>query len=196
MEKSDVIAFFDRLAPQWDAEMIRDDETIEIILDHAGIVPGVRVLDVACGTGVLTQDYIRRGAASVTGVDIAPNMIKIAREKFTYPNVRFICADIETAQLGEVYDCAVVYNAFPHFPDPAALIEGLARRLKTGGILTVAHGMSRHAIDAHHSGTASKVSVGLMHEDALEKLFEPYFDVTVKISNAGMYQVAGIKKAV
>ncbi len=196
MDKTDVIAFFDRLAPQWDAEMIRNDDVISMILDHAGVRPGVRVLDVACGTGVLTQDYIRRGAASVTGIDISPNMIKIAQGKFSYPNVRFICADIEDAELDEFYDCAVVYNAFPHFPDPAALVRGLAGRLKTGGTLTVAHGMSRHKIDAHHSGAASKVSAGLMHEDALEKLFEPYFDVTVKISNASMYQVAGVKKSI
>ena len=56
MEKKDIIDFFDRLAPQWDADMIRSDAVIEKILDGAKVRPGVSVLDVACGTGVLIPD--------------------------------------------------------------------------------------------------------------------------------------------
>lgn len=45
------------------------------------------VLDVACGTGVLIPDYLERGAAQVTAIDIAPEMVRIAREKFPQENV-------------------------------------------------------------------------------------------------------------
>ena len=58
MHKEDIIQFFDRLAPQWDADMIRSDEKIAKIMDGAGIQPGTRILDVACGTGVLFPDYL------------------------------------------------------------------------------------------------------------------------------------------
>lgn len=194
MDKQHVVEFFDRLAPQWDADMISDGTVIAAIFDHANIRNGISVLDVACGTGVLTEEYLKRGVASVTGVDISPNMIRIAQNKFSYANVRFICADIEEAVFKKPFDCAVVYNAFPHFPNPDVLIKALADDLKTGGTLTVAHGMSREKIDSHHSGTAEKVSVGLMHEDELEKVFDPYFEVTCKISNDRMYQVVGIKR--
>lgn len=64
IDKADVIEFFDRCAPSWDAELIRSDRKINIILDNAGVGEGSRVLDVACGTGVLIPDYIRRGAVS------------------------------------------------------------------------------------------------------------------------------------
>ena len=57
MHKQDVIEFFDRLAPQWDADMIRSDAIIGKIMDGAGIAPGLDVLDVACGTGVPFPDY-------------------------------------------------------------------------------------------------------------------------------------------
>ena len=63
--------------------------------------------------------------------------------------------------------------------------------LKPGGYLTVAHGMSRAAIDHHHSGHASKVSVGLMHEDALAAMFRRHLHLTDKISTDRMYQVTG-----
>ena len=194
MNKKDVIAFFDRLAPQWDADMIRHDHIINRILDNAGVTAGKRVLDVACGTGVLIPDYLKRNVASVTGVDISAEMVKIAQEKFPQENVTILCADVEEAPLEPVYDCIMVYNAFPHFPEPMQLIRTLSGLLAPGGTLTVAHGMSRAKIDNHHEGTASKVSVGLMHEDALAGLFRMYLNVTVKISNDEMYQVTGVKR--
>ena len=40
MRKQDVIAFFDRLAPQWDADMIRHDDIIATILDNAAVEAG------------------------------------------------------------------------------------------------------------------------------------------------------------
>ena len=79
IETKEVIEFFDRLAPGWDAEMVRSDEIIRIILDNAGVTAGKNVLDVACGTGVLVPDYLKRGVASVTGIDISPKMVEIAR---------------------------------------------------------------------------------------------------------------------
>lgn len=194
MNKQDIVQFFDRLAPQWDAELIRDDGIIRTILDGAGVKEETRVLDVACGTGVLVPDYLARNVASVTGVDISPEMVKIAREKFPQENVRFLCRDVETLEPGERYDVIMVYNAFPHFPDPEKLIGTLSTMLRPGGTLTVAHGMSRAAIDHHHEGTASKVSRGLMHEDDLTAIFEKYLTVTVKISDDRMYQVTGTKK--
>lgn len=194
MEKKEIIAFFDRLAPGWDADMIRHDGIISQILDGAGVREGVRVLDVACGTGVLFPDYLARGVASVTGVDISPEMVKIAREKFTRRNIEVLCADVEELPLERKFDCVVVYNAFPHFPDPEKLIRILTGHLADGGRLTVAHGMSRAAIDHHHEGTASKVSRGLIHEDELATLMEKYLKVEVKISDDRMYQVTAAKK--
>ena len=191
MNKEDVIKFFDRYAPQWDADMIRDDAIIGKILDLGNVTAGVDVLDVACGTGVLFPDYMARNVASLTGIDISPEMVKITREKF--PQVEVLCADVEEAQFGIKFDCIMVYNAFPHFPDPDRLIQVLSDLLKPGGTLTVAHGMSRAQIDHHHEGAASKVSVGLMHEDQLAEIFGKFLQVTAKVSDDRMYAVCGKK---
>jgi hypothetical protein len=56
--------------------------------------------------------------------------------------------------------------------------------------------MSREAIDNHHSGSASKVSNGLMTADSLKKLFDPHLEVEVMISNRQMYQLSGVKRDV
>ena len=193
MRKEAVIEFFDRLAPQWDADMIRHDDIIETILDNAEVTAGKHVLDVACGTGVLFPDYLKRNVGSLTAVDISPEMVKIARSK--YPGqVEVFCGDVERVDFGRKFDCIMVYNAFPHFPEPMELISSLSALLNPGGTLTVAHGMSRAAIDNHHSGTASQVSVGLMDENALSAMFRRYLDVTVKISDDRMSQVTGKKR--
>ena len=192
MNQQDIIQFFDRLAPQWDADMIRSDTIIARILDTAGVTAGKDILDVACGTGVLFPDYLARNVASVTAVDISPEMVKIAAQKFP-GQVEVVCGDVQQVNFGRQFDCIVIYNAFPHFPDPEGLIAALTAMLKPGGTLTVAHGMSRAAIDRHHEGAASKVSVGLMHEDALADLFSRHLTVTAKISDDYMYQVTGQK---
>lgn len=192
MEKKEIAEFFDRCAPWWDADMIRNEEIIATILDNGGIREGIDVLDVACGTGVLFPDYQKRGVASVTGIDISPEMAKIAASKF--PEVRVICGDVEETAFDRPFDAVMVYNAFPHFPDPAKLIEALARVVKPGGRLSVAHSMSREQLQQHHSGRASKVSIDLIHERELADLFDPFFDVDVIISNDRMYQVAGTRR--
>ena len=195
IDKKDVEAFFDGYAGRWDAEMIRSDEIIDIILGNAGVGEGRDVLDVACGTGVLFPDYIRHGARSVTAVDISSEMAKIAASKAAGSRISVVCADVEEFEPGRTFDCVVVYNAFPHFPDPVRLIEKLAELTAPGGRMTIAHGMSRAMLDHHHEGTARKVSNGLMSEHELAALMEPYFEVDTLISDDRMYQVAGTRRA-
>jgi len=197
MDKKDVIEFFDRCAPTWDADMIKSDVIIGKILDNAEVGAGMDILDVACGTGVMFDYYLDRNVASVTGIDIAPEMAKIAAQKYAGESgVQVICGDVEDYAFDRKFDRIVVYNAFPHFPNPKRLIRTLAGLLKEDGRLTIAHGMSREAIDGHHSGSASKVSNGLMEADSLKRIFDAHFQVEVVISNDHMYQVSGVKRDV
>ena len=191
MNKETVISFFDRCAPWWDSDMIRDEEIIATILDNGGIRPGVHVLDVACGTGVLFPDYLQRGAASVTAIDISPEMAKLAQKKF--PQVTVICGDVEETAFDRQFDAVMVYNAFPHFPEPERLIRKLAELTKAGGRLSIAHSMSRAALTKHHE-RAGAVSIELLHEQELAALMAPWFHVDTVISDDRMYQVSGIRK--
>ncbi len=191
MNKTDIIKFFDRCAPWWDNDMIRNEKIIENILDNAGVNANVNILDIACGTGVLIPDYIKRNAASITAIDISPEMVKIAKSK--YPEIEFICDDAEIYNFNKEYDIVMIYNAFPHFPNPKLLIKNLAKATKSDGRISIAHGMSRTALKEHHK-RAENVSIELPEAHNLVKMLEPYFTVNTIISDAEMYQVVGIKK--
>lgn len=195
MTKQEIAAYFDRAAPTWDAEMIRSDAVIAEILDDARVYAGQDVLDVACGTGVLIPDYLARGVRSVTAIDLSEQMARIAREKFADDaRVRILCGDAETLDGPPRFDCILIYNAFPHFPDPQRLLRRLIALLRPQGTLTVAHGMSREQIDGHHGESgAGSVSRGLLSEKVLAALFELHgLEVAVRVSDERRYQVTGV----
>lgn len=187
-----IVEFFDRLALQWDADMIRNDEVINIILDNAKVSEAKSILDVACGTGVLISDYLERKISSVTAIDISREMIKIASSKYHKDNIKFICGDVMNEEFTEKYDSIILYNAFPHFPEPEKLIEKLSTLLKPEGSLTIAHGMSKQDIDRIHKNGALEVSLELMEAKDLAEIMNKYLEVKTVISDDKMYQVVGM----
>ena len=162
-------------------------EIIDTILKNVEIKEGQHVLDVACGAGVLFDYYLERNVASVTGIDISPEMVKITESKYAdNPKVTIVCGDPEEAVFDRKFDRIVVYDTFPHFSNPKRLIKRLAGLLTEGGRMTIAHDMGHAALEHHRNG--------LMTADQLKKLFDPYFHVEVMISNDHMYQVSGVKR--
>lgn len=192
MNKTEIKEFFDELAPFWDKDQNRNEEVISFILEKSGIRKGVSVLDVASGTGVLFGDYLKLGA-SVTGIDISEEMLKFAKEKF--PQVNLICEDAEDFRFSNQYDVIMIYNAFPHFPNPEMLLGNLTKALKKGGRLTVAHGMSEKELQKCHSGKAKNVSMPLPSKEKLSKMMSVFCDVDIMISDERMYMVSGVRKA-
>ena len=195
IDKQKVIRFFNEYATEWDINSLVQPDKINRILDAAGVCAGDKVLDIACGTGIMFPFYLKRAAQRVTGVDIAPEMVRCAKEKYKDNDaVEVICADAEIYPFDGDYDRCVVFNAFPHFADRGALIENLFRALRTGGTLTVAHDNGRKGIDAHHEGAASPISNGLISEDELEKLFVSCgFSHIYKLATDDIYIVSGTK---
>ena len=191
MDKKEIIAFFDNLAPCWDKTNVRDEDVISEILQKGGIRKGAKVLDVACGTGVLFSDYESLGTEFVA-VDISENMVKKAKEKF--PKAEVICGDATTYDFGNDFDAVMIYNAFPHFDEPQRLIENLAKSLKKSGRLSVAHGISEKELEKCHSGSAKNISVPLLKKEVLAEMMSPWFKVDVLISDDRMYMVSGVKR--
>lgn len=193
VDTNEVKTFFDSLADHWDDNMVINEKTMDLILSNAGIKSNVKVLDVACGTGVLIPYYFDRGAETVTAIDISSEMIKIAEGKFKSMNVEFICDDAVKHTFDTQFDNIVVYNAFPHFGNPEGLISNLSSCLKNGGKLTIAHGMSRDRINAHHCNISKNLFVDLITIDELSDLVGRYLRVTITVSDENMYQIVAEK---
>ena len=158
MNQKDIIKFFDSLAPTWDSTTIRNEKAINDILDLSEVSKDSKILDIACGTGVLFPDYLKRDVKYVLGLDISQNMVEIANEKWKDDDrIHVICADAHTVNINEKFDVIMIHNAFPHFDDPQKLIANLSKLLNLNGRLTVAHSMSKEEINACHKGSASTV---------------------------------------
>lgn len=208
MSQEKIIDFFNKCAPYWDEWAIRKDDILVQLFDNAKITAGIDVLDIACGTGFLFSDYIKRNVHSVTAIDLSPEMVRIAREKNeklynntqqttsseNYPYIKIICGDAQTYQFDQQFDVAIIFNAFPHFMEPEKIITATAKNLKYGGRIAISHDMGRQELDHHHQKKASEISIPLLHQDDLVKLMTPYFDIDVVVATTDMFQVSGTKK--
>ncbi|AEV29152.1 methyltransferase family protein [Sphaerochaeta pleomorpha str. Grapes] len=193
LDQLQVISFFDSQAPNWDACNKAKPEKLETILDFAHILPGDKVLDVACGTGILFPYYLKKEVAKVVGVDISEKMIARAQENYTDRRIELHNLDIEKAVFTCQFNQVVVFNALPHFNSPSHLIPALARFTEPGGRLTIAHDMGRAHLNTVHCRKAMAVSLGLISETELSSLFLPFFTVDCMISNEDYYVVSGLK---
>lgn len=103
------------------------------------IEPGMRVLDVACGTGNTAIPAARRGA-TVTGVDFAPNLLEQARARAAAENlaVQFDEGDAEHLHYPDAsFDAVVTVFGAMFAPRPDRVASELARVLRPGGLLAM-----------------------------------------------------------
>ena len=101
-------------------------------------LPGAAVLDVGCGGGLLSEAMARAGAA-VTGIDLAPNLLKVARLHGLESGVRVEYRQISAEALAQTqpgqFDAVTCMEMLEHVPDPASVVQACATLLKPGGYL-------------------------------------------------------------
>jgi ubiquinone/menaquinone biosynthesis C-methylase UbiE len=106
-------------------------QSVDAMLDAAGIGSGLRVLDVATGAGYLAGAAALRGA-DVIGVDFSAAQIRMAREN--YPAVRFEQADAEALPFeAQSFDAVVNGFGMCHLPNHDVALREAFRLLKSGG---------------------------------------------------------------
>jgi SAM-dependent methyltransferase len=113
----------------------------EKFINGLGLKPGMKVLDVACGTGNLSLPAARVGA-TVTGVDIAPNLLEQARAKAEAEglNIKFDEGDAEALPYEDAsFDAVVTMYGAMFAPRPELVAAELKRVCKPGGIIAMAN---------------------------------------------------------
>jgi ubiquinone/menaquinone biosynthesis C-methylase UbiE len=115
----------------------------ELLLDRAGVAPGMRVLDVGCGPGRITLPAAHRVGPNgeVVALDIQEAMLQRVRQKLdaqNVANVRLLHAGAGEGQTEpESFDRAFLVTVLGEIPDKAAALREIYQALKPGGILSV-----------------------------------------------------------
>lgn len=142
--KKELLAFYDRHlkdfgdAPQavrWTPE--GQARRYERLLQIAGDLTGKKVLDFGCGKGDLCGFFKEKSVnTDYCGIDVNKNLIELAKSK--YPDVEFLCADIDEAEIKGAFDVVIVCGVFN------LRIAGIEESMK--GILKKLFSLCSHAL--------------------------------------------------
>ncbi len=136
------ISKFDAVAPRWwdpngEFRPLHDlnPARLDYIEARAGLA-GRRVLDVGCGGGLLAEGMARRGAR-VTGIDLSPGALEVAKlhalEAGVAVDYRQVAAEELTDADHDAFDLVTCLEMLEHVPDPGQVIRAIARLVRPGG---------------------------------------------------------------
>ena len=97
--------------------------------------PGETVLDIGCGNGFLAYDMAEKGKARVTGIDISPENIAMAKERFAHPNVAYTVGNALVDIPSGSFKTVVLSNVLEHLPDRPAFLRGILQKLQPERLL-------------------------------------------------------------
>lgn len=169
--------YFDSIADRWD-DIERPDisDRLRRVMDASALEPGMRVLDVGTGTGVLLP-LLRAGIGPegvIVAMDVSARMLDQARAKHPEARAEFLKVGLEHAGLPDASFDRVFCNAvFPHFPDERLALDALRRLTRPGGLLVISHPIGRAAVNAIHHGADGPIKHDVVPSpDAMRAMLE------------------------
>lgn len=138
----DEIRKFEALASRWwdptsEFKPLHDINPLRLdYIDKRVGLEGLRVIDVGCGGGILSESMALRGA-EVIGIDMGEAPLSVAKlhaeqsgAKLTY---RHATAEAMAAEMPGAFDVVTCLEMLEHVPDPAAVVKACADLVKPGG---------------------------------------------------------------
>jgi len=144
----------------------------------ADLVGGLRVLDIACGSGYGAQLLAAR-AASVVGADIESAAVDYARERYASANLAFDVADAHTLDgfPNGSFDAVVSFETIEHLPDYRAYLAAVRRVLRPGGIYIVSTPDTKFSEKAKlPPALVNPYHIHEFEREELRELLESHFD--------------------
>jgi ArsR family transcriptional regulator len=149
MNTTDVKAFFDRVASDWDTMRIAyyDERVIDRLGELADLTPEMVVADVGTGTGFVAAGIAPR-VSQVIGVDISERILDVARsnlEELGIDNVELRVGDITALPIpDDSVDAAFANMVLHHAEAPAAMLAQMARIVRPGGVVAICDEVEHH----------------------------------------------------
>jgi SAM-dependent methyltransferase len=150
----------------------------EDLTDTAGVEPGMRVLDVACGTGAVARAAARRAGTAgwVTGVDIGPDMLAVALaqpvDREAAPIAYLVAAADDLPVPDASHEVVTCQEGLQFFPDRPAALRAMYTALRPGGRIALATWTDHDtAIGSRALAEAFELHIG---PDAAEGMRSPW----------------------
>jgi SAM-dependent methyltransferase len=104
------------------------------VMEKSGDVRGKTICDIGCGSGRFVTEFAKRGAAHITGVDVAPDMLKLARNLVTADGVAdrcdFVHADVLNWKTRDKFDITIAIGFWDYIMEPPErlrIIRGMTK---------------------------------------------------------------------
>jgi SAM-dependent methyltransferase len=159
------------------------------LLDAAQLTSDSRALEVGCGPGHITAMMAETGA-TVTGVDLVPAMIALART--LHPEIAFVEANAEQLPFADdTFDAVLINFAIHHFARPDAVFTEIRRVLAPGGRFVFAGPIEQFGFGAFIAGlTAHHTMEVLAHGPLYLEATREDYENLVKEAGFASYEVA------
>lgn len=170
------------------------------LIERAQPQPGERILDIACGSGIVARLIAQRlaGQATISGLDMSPAMIEVAKSASAREGTS-IDWHIGSADAlpftDDTFDLVLIQHGLQFFPDRPAALREVHRVVASGGRVATATwlGPERHpysktmaeAIERHLGASATGGPLSLGDADELRRLFNEAGFVSVRIDCVG-----------
>ena len=135
----------------------------------------LKILDIGCGTGQLIKEISdQHNKVNYLGIDVAENMIDVAKKNNKGKNVKFKTSSIESFESNEKYDIIICTHAFPYFPNKQEMIKKMAGLCNKKGQVIIVNSSTNSLkdliINFFLKATTSKAKY--LSIDEMKKLFK------------------------
>jgi len=114
-------------------------ERFDWVMDRCGDLRGKTVCDIGCGPGHFVSEFAQRGAALAVGLDIAPNMLELAKTRVGRQGIAercdFVLSEIEDWQTNHTFDLTIAIGFWDYIADPREKLRCI-RKITTGRFLS------------------------------------------------------------
>jgi len=163
---------------------------VPFLLQAARVAPGMRVLDVATGTGLAAEAALAvvGNSGSVVAADVSPAMVERARERLRGgPNATVAVADGQALSLPDgSFDAVLCSVGLMFFPDPAKGLSEFRRVLRPGGRAAV----SVNTVPERSFSTRINVVIG-RHVPTLAEAASRVFSLGDEVRLRSLFEAAG-----